>query len=48
MKRATEYVEGPEAFERFRKAVKTVIDVPKSALPPRPSRSKKKAAKRKA
>jgi len=37
--------EGPAAFERFRRALKTVVAVPKSALPPRPSRKKKKAAK---
>jgi hypothetical protein len=40
--------EGQEAFDRFRKAVKTVIAVPKSALPPRPHRTKKKVAKRRA
>ena len=39
--------EGGAAFERFQKAVKTVLSVPKSALPPRPSRKKKKAAKSK-
>jgi hypothetical protein len=40
-----EIAEGTAAFERFRKAVKAVLSVPKSALPPRPHRAKKKAAK---
>lgn len=39
--------EGPQAFERFRDAVKSVLRVQKSALPPKPTRAKKKAAKRK-
>lgn len=39
--------EGTDAFERFRRAVKTVLSVPKTALPPRPSRKKKKAARSK-
>jgi hypothetical protein len=39
--------EEPDAFERFRKAVKAVIAVPTSALALRPTRTKKKAAQRK-
>lgn len=42
---SAEMNEGQVAFDRFRKAVKTVMSVPKSALPPKPSRTKKKAAK---
>ena len=37
--------EGPEAFSRFREALRLALSVPKSALPERPMRSKKKAAK---
>lgn len=42
--------EGPEAFERFRKAVKAALTVPKSAMPPSPfgkagKKRKKPAAK---
>jgi hypothetical protein len=43
--RSAEMNEGPEAFERFRKAVKAVLTVPKAALPTRPHRTKKKTAK---
>jgi hypothetical protein len=44
--RTADMDEGSAAFDRFRRAVKKVIAVPKSALPPRPHRTKKKAAKR--
>jgi hypothetical protein len=36
MKRTAEMNEGPEAFKRFRGAVKAILSVPKSALPPDP------------
>jgi hypothetical protein len=31
-----EMIEGPEAFSRFRTAMKAILTVPKSALPPSP------------
>jgi hypothetical protein len=43
----SDMTEGPQAFEHFRRAVKTVLTVPKNALPPRPSRKKKKPTTRK-
>jgi hypothetical protein len=32
----SEMIEGPEAFDRFKEAVKAVLTVPKSAMPPSP------------
>jgi hypothetical protein len=31
-----EMIEGPEAFDRFRNAVKAALTIPKSAMPPSP------------
>lgn len=46
MKRPVEIEDGATAFERFQRALKAVLAVPKSALPPRPTR-KEKADKKK-
>jgi hypothetical protein len=43
-----EMVEGKEAFERFENAMRAIIKVPKSALPPSPfGKSKRAGAKEK-
>ena len=38
MKPHAEMIEGPEAFELFKNAMKKIITMPKSALPPSPYR----------
>jgi hypothetical protein len=44
---APEMDDGPDAFERFRRAVRAVLLVPKGELPPRPTRNEKRVAERK-
>jgi hypothetical protein len=38
-------IEGPEAFQRFEDAVKAILEVPKSALPPSPFGKRKSMKK---
>jgi hypothetical protein len=51
MKPHAEMIEGPEAWDRFQNAMKAIVKVPKSALPPSPFKKsvpkKKKMIKRK-
>jgi len=46
MKPHQEMIEGPEAWSRFQDAMKAIITVPKSALPPSPFNKKKPGKKR--
>jgi hypothetical protein len=46
MKPQAEMIEGTEAWERFRAAMKAIIKVPKSALPPSPFGKRAKNTKK--
>jgi hypothetical protein len=46
MKPHPEMIEGPEAWTRFQNAMKAIIRVPKSAMPPSPFGSRAKKAKK--
>ncbi len=51
MKPHPEMIEGPEAFDKFKDAMKAILTVPKSALPPSPFKKwkpKKRKTARKA
>ncbi|MEP7355225.1 MAG: hypothetical protein ABI824_18495 [Acidobacteriota bacterium] len=42
---AAEFIEGPDAFTKFRDAVKRILTVPKSAVPSPFSQAKRKKKK---
>ena len=46
MKPHPEMIEGPEAFERFRKAARIVMAFPKTALPQDPFGKRKRGKKK--
>ncbi|MBV8808871.1 MAG: hypothetical protein JO033_09360 [Acidobacteriaceae bacterium] len=46
MKSHPEMIEGSQAWERFRAAMKSIIKVPKSALPPSPFGKRAKETKK--
>lgn len=45
MKRQAEMIEGPQAFERFRNAMKSALSVPHSVIQERIEQHRKQAAK---
>ncbi len=45
VKQPAEMIEGPEAWERFRAAMKTIVAVPKSSMPPSPFGKRKQTKK---
>lgn len=45
MKRTAEMIEGPQAFERFKNAMKAVVSVPHSVIQERIEEHRRQAAK---